>query len=169
MIRAAAKNHDGVAVVVDPATTAPLLAASSRPGGTDGALRRRLAAKAFARTAAYDAAIVDLVRPRDRREVPRAARARRQPQAAAALRREPASARRVLRRPAPRAGGLAAAPQLQGKELSFNNLNDTDAALALVAEFTEPAVAIIKHANPCGVAVGDSWWRPTARRWPATR
>ena len=52
--------------------------------------------------------------------------------------------------------GLAAARQLQGKELSFNNLNDTDAAVALVAELSEPAVAIIKHANPCGVAVGET-------------
>ncbi len=64
--------------------------------------------------------------------------------------------------------GVASAEQIQGKELSYNNLNDTDAAFEAVAEFEPPAVAIIKHANPCGVAVGASpRARPTTRRWPA--
>lgn len=154
MIRAAAKNHDGVAVVVEPADYASLLAELEAKGGTDGALRRRLAAKAFARTAAYDAAIAAWFAREIGDEFPE--------------RVVLAGTRRQLLRygenPHQRAAfyatgtvpsGLAAATQLQGKELSFNNLNDTDAALALVAEFDAPAVAIIKHANPCGVAVGE--------------
>ena len=124
-------------------------------GGTDGALRRTLAAKAFARTAAYDAAIADwlarvtgetfperIVLAGTRRSILRYGENPHQRAAFYATGRVPI--------------GLAAARQLQGKELSFNNLNDTDAAVALVAELSEPAVAIIKHANPCGVAVGDT-------------
>ena len=155
MIRAAAKNYDGVAVVVEPGDYAALLAEFAAKGGTEARLRRRLAAKAFARTAAYDAAIAGWFARETGEEFPERVVLAGTPRAAAALRREPASARRVLRHRRARPTGLAAAPQLQGKELSFNNLNDTDTALALVAEFAEPAVAIIKHANPCGVAVGD--------------
>ena len=155
MIRAAAKNHDGVAVVVDPADYGAITDAMAAAGGTDGALRRTLGAKAFARTAAYDAAIADwlarvtgetfperIVLAGTRRSILRYGENPHQRAAFYATGRVPI--------------GLAAARQLQGKELSFNNLNDTDAAVALVAELSEPAVAIIKHANPCGVAVGDT-------------
>jgi phosphoribosylaminoimidazolecarboxamide formyltransferase/IMP cyclohydrolase len=155
MIRAAAKNHDGVAVLVDPTDYPALLAELEAKGGTEGAYRRRLAAKAFARTAAYDAAIAPWLARETGEEFPECLVL--------------AGARRQLLRygenPHQRAAfyatgdgslGLAGALQLQGKELSFNNLNDTDAALALVAELTAPAVAIVKHANPCGVAVGES-------------
>ena len=66
--------------------------------------------------------------------------------------------------------GVATAEQIQGKELSYNNLNDTDAAYELIAEFDRPAVAVIKHANPCGVAEADDLLpRPGGRRWPAIR
>ena len=153
MIRAAAKNHEGVAVVVDPADYAELLAALEASGGTEDGLRRRLAAKAFARTAAYDAAIAQWLARETGDEFPERlvlAGSRRQ-----LLRYgENPHQRAAFYATGTGATGLAAARQLQGKELSFNNLNDTDAALALVAELAEPAVAIIKHANPCGVAVG---------------
>ena len=153
MIRAAAKNHDGVAVVVEPADYRALLTAVEA-GGTEVALAapaRRQGVRAHRRLRRRDRR---LARARDRRGVPRARDPVRHPPQPPALRREPASARRLLcrRRRAHRASPRAS--QLQGKELSFNNLNDTDAALALVAELAEPAVAIIKHANPCGVAVG---------------
>jgi phosphoribosylaminoimidazolecarboxamide formyltransferase/IMP cyclohydrolase len=150
MIRAAAKNHDAVAVVVDPADHGALLAAVGQ-GGTDLALRRRLAAKAFALTAAYDAAIAGWLARATGEVLPQ--------------RLTVAGRRRQLLRygenPHQRAAfyvtsdegpGVAMARQVQGKEPSYNNLNDADAALELVAEFERPAVAIIKHATPCGVA-----------------
>jgi phosphoribosylaminoimidazolecarboxamide formyltransferase/IMP cyclohydrolase len=155
MIRAAAKNHDGVAVVVDPADYPALLAELEAHDGTEGAFRRRLAAKAFARTAAYDAAIAAWLARGLGEEFPDRvvlAGTRRQ-----LLRYgENPHQRAAFYVTGARPVGLAAADQLQGKELSFNNLNDTDAALALVAELDEPAVAIVKHANPCGVAIGGS-------------
>jgi phosphoribosylaminoimidazolecarboxamide formyltransferase / IMP cyclohydrolase len=160
MIRAAAKNHGFVWVVVDPSDYARVLAAIGGRSGTEQTeVRRQLAAKAFARTAVYDAAIANWFAGEIGDETP----------AYFAL---PGTLRQPLRygenphqkaafyvspsRGAPRPG-VATAAQVQGKELSYNNLNDTDAAYELVAEFDPqagPAVAIIKHANPCGVALG---------------
>ena len=155
MIRSAAKNHAFVTVVVDPEDYGSLIDALGEGGTTSGALRRRLAAKAYTHTAAYDAAISNwfadqagdahperLVVAADRRETLRYGE---NPHQSAAF---------YVNRGAARAG-IATAEQLQGKALSYNNLNDTDAAFELAAEFGEPAVAIIKHANPCGVAIGD--------------
>ena len=158
MIRAAAKNHGYVAVVVDPADYAAVTAAlDANDGATTLELRRRLAAKAFARTAAYDSAISGWFADDPRR--PAAANGGASP---AACRRRCAMARTRTRsaglyRTGDRRPGVATARQLQGKQLSFNNINDTDAAYELVAEFdpaASAAVAIIKHANPCGVATG---------------
>lgn len=158
IIRAAAKNHAGVVVVVDPEDYSRLLDELAAHGGaTSLPFRTHLAAKAFARTAAYDASISEWFAGRLGDVAPDwrafggklASRLRYgenpHQQAAVYLTTE--------RRP-----GVATAEQHQGKELSYNNLNDTDAAFELVAEFpaTAPAVAIIKHANPCGVAVGKS-------------
>ncbi len=157
MIRAAAKNHDDVAVVVEPADYAALLAElSAHNGMTTLALRRRLAAKAYARTAAYDAAIGNWfaaqlgdVAPDYRAFGGRLIEQLRygeNPHQAAAFYRTP-----TLRT------GVASARQAQGKQLSYNNINDTDAAYECVAEFDPKraaACAIIKHANPCGVAEG---------------
>ncbi len=159
MIRAAAKNHDDVAVLVDAADYAALLDELSAHGGmTTLALRRRLAAKAYARTAAYDAAIsnwfareLDEIAPDYRAFGGRLIEKLRygeNPHQAAAFYRSP-----DLR------FGVATARQAQGKQLSYNNINDTDAAYECVAEFDPArtaACAIIKHANPCGVAEGDS-------------
>jgi phosphoribosylaminoimidazolecarboxamide formyltransferase/IMP cyclohydrolase len=159
LIRAAAKNREAVAVVTDPADYPELLAELARDGALPAALRHRLAAAAFAHTAAYDAAIAGWLAGQQGERFPPVlafAGQRRQRlrygenphQQAAFYALPPVGA-------APRPG-VATARQLQGKELSFNNLNDTDAAFELVAEFAEPAVAIIKHANPCGVAVAGS-------------
>ncbi len=156
MIRAAAKNHDAVTVIVDPKDYDAVLADMEQYGGTvSGELRRSLAAKAYARTAHYDAAISAWFAEQTGQEAPdyrafagklgEALRYGENPhQTAAFYRTEDV-------RP-----GVATAHQLQGKALSYNNLNDTDAALELIAEFDPAggaAVAIIKHANPCGVAV----------------
>jgi len=157
MIRSAAKNHAFVTVLVDPADYADVIAdLDAHAGATTPALRRRLAATAYARTAAYDTAIANWF----------------QAQGAAGDEAFPerllvaGSRAQMLRygeNPHQQAAfytggaarpGVATAVQVQGRELSYNNLNDTDAAYELVAEFDPaagPAVAIIKHANPCGV------------------
>ncbi|MGH6990258.1 MAG: bifunctional phosphoribosylaminoimidazolecarboxamide formyltransferase/IMP cyclohydrolase [Stellaceae bacterium] len=157
LIRAAAKNYGDVAVITDPGDYDALLAEiGAQDGGTTLSYRRRLAARAFAATAAYDAAIAQWFAKAEGELFPETL-------ALAATRRQllrygenPHQAAAFYVDGGGSAGGLGAARQLQGKELSYNNLNDTDAAYALAAEFDRPAVAIIKHANPCGVAVaGD--------------
>ncbi|MBJ2119562.1 bifunctional phosphoribosylaminoimidazolecarboxamide formyltransferase/IMP cyclohydrolase [Arthrobacter sp. MSA 4-2] len=162
MVRSAAKNHPSVAVVVDPARYADVVAAAEQ-GGFDLGARRRLAALAFAHTAAYDTAVAtwtaaqfgddtegdtsgNIVWPAyagqalERSEVLRYGENPHQP---AALYADKAAA-----------PGIAQATQLHGKAMSYNNFVDADAALRAAFDFDEPAVAIIKHANPCGVAVG---------------
>ncbi|MFB9148327.1 bifunctional phosphoribosylaminoimidazolecarboxamide formyltransferase/IMP cyclohydrolase [Roseovarius ramblicola] len=157
MIRAAAKNHAFVNVVVDVEDYAPLLAElDSQDGQTRHAFRQRLAQVAYARTAAYDAAVstwmadaIEEPAPRRRAFAGTLAQTLRygeNPHQAAAFYTDGSN------RP-----GVAAARQVQGKELSYNNINDTDAAFELVSEFAPedgPACAIIKHANPCGAARG---------------
>jgi phosphoribosylaminoimidazolecarboxamide formyltransferase/IMP cyclohydrolase len=157
MIRAAAKNHGFVSVVVDVADYAPLLAElDAHDGHTTLAFRQRLAQIAYARTAAYDAAVstwlagaIGDTAPRRRAFAGTLAQTLRygeNPHQAAAFYTDGSE------RP-----GVATARQVQGKELSYNNINDTDAAFELVSEFAPadgPACAIIKHANPCGVARG---------------
>ena len=155
MIRSAAKNHGYVAVCTGPEDMAQVLATLAA-GGTTLALRKRLAARAYARTAAYDTAISTWFAGQLGEGFP----ARKA--IAGALKQtmrygeNPHQAAALYVFPSPRAG-VATARQLQGKELSYNNINDTDAAVELVAEFDPAAgaaVAIIKHANPCGVALG---------------
>jgi phosphoribosylaminoimidazolecarboxamide formyltransferase/IMP cyclohydrolase len=151
MVRSAAKNHDGVGVVVDPADYAAVLAELDA-GGLGLDLRRRLAGKAFQHTAAYDALVAAWFQ-RDEdfpsqlgMALPRAAVLRygENPHQGAAFYVHEGG------------GGLGAATQLHGKELSYNNLLDTDAAWGLAVDFDEPCVAIIKHTNPAGVAVADA-------------
>ncbi len=157
MIRAAAKNHGDVAVVVDAADYESVLAALAASGGTDLALRRRLAQKAFARTAVYDAAISTWMAAAIGEEAPtyRAFGGRLVETLRYGENPHQHAAFYATALPEP---GVATARQLQGKPLSYNNVADTDAALGLVAEFGDgPAVAIIKHANPCGVARGRTF------------
>ena len=157
MIRAAAKNHGFVAVVTDPAEYDALLAEMKAQDGSTGlAYRQRLAQAAYGRTAAYDAAVSAWMAGAVKVEVPKhrvfagklaqGLRYGENPHQKAAFYTD-GSGRQ----------GVATARQWQGKDLSYNNINDTDAAFELVAEFDPsegPAVAIIKHANPCGVARG---------------
>jgi len=157
MIRAAAKNHADVAVVVDVADYQEVLDAIAAQGGTDFALRRRLAAKAYARTAAYDAAISNWFA--DQLSIAAPSYRAFGGQLAEALRygENPHQSAAFYRTPEQRAG-VATARQVQGKQLSYNNINDTDAAYECVAEFDPARTAacvIVKHANPCGVAEGD--------------
>ena len=157
MIRSAAKNHGYVAVCTAPEDVAEVLAALQAEGATSLALRKRLAARAYARTAAYDAAIAAWFAGAVGDTAP--ARKTFTGQLIQTTRYgENAHQRAAFYGfAAPRRIGVATARQLQGKELSYNNFNDTDAAFELVAEFDpaeSAAVAIIKHANPCGVALG---------------
>jgi phosphoribosylaminoimidazolecarboxamide formyltransferase/IMP cyclohydrolase len=165
MLRAAAKNHDFLTVLCDPADYASVADAIDKNGGTELELRQRLAAKTFARTAAYDSAISGWMASSFGEELPEITstagrkiidlRYGENPHQQAALYKTGQD------RP-----GVASAEQIQGKPLSYNNINDTDAAFELVAEFDQPTIAIIKHANPCGVASGDNlgaaWQRALA-------
>src|SRR5215470_1063447 len=157
MIRSAAKNHVDIAVIVEPEDYAALIAElSAHQGMTTHALRRRLAAKAYARTAAYDAAISNWFAGELRDDAPdfRAFGGR----LVEALRygENPHQTAAFYRTPDARAG-VSGSRQVQGKQLSYNNINDTDAAYECVAEFDPARTAacvIVKHANPCGVAEG---------------
>jgi phosphoribosylaminoimidazolecarboxamide formyltransferase/IMP cyclohydrolase len=157
MIRAAAKNHADVAVIVDPEDYAMVVSEmAAHGGGLTLSLRKKLAAKAYARTAAYDAAIANWFADALGEQAPawRSFGGRR----GEPLRygENPHQRGAFYRLPEKRFG-VATARQVQGKQLSYNNLNDTDAAYECVAEFDPArtaACAIVKHANPCGVAEG---------------
>ena len=155
LIRAAAKNHEFVAVVTDPADYDTLLGEIALSGGTSIELRRRLARKAYALTAAYDAAI-SLWFARDQGVIFPETLVGTATLVEQTRYGENPHQRAAFYRTAEPRFGVATARQVQGKELSYNNYADTDAAYELVAEFAEPAVAIIKHANPCGAAIGKS-------------
>jgi len=159
LIRAGAKNHASVTVVVEPADYPLLLAEMEKNrGATTPELRKSLAAKAFARTAAYDAAISSWFAETLGERMPKMKVIAGTVVEALRYGENPHQ-RAAFYRTAERRFGVATAAQVQGKELSYNNLNDTDAAYELVAEFdpqASAAVAIIKHANPCGVALGDT-------------
>ena len=156
MIRAAAKNHAFVNVVTDPEDYAALLAQlDENDGATSYAFRQQLALTAYARTAAYDAAVSNWMAGALGQETPR------RRAFAGTLKQtlrygENSHQKAAFYIDGSGREGVATAQQHQGKELSYNNINDTDAAFELVAEFgtDTPACAIIKHANPCGVAVG---------------
>jgi len=161
LIRAAAKNHDFVTVLTDAAQYAEVVAQLDSQGGTTLALRRTLAGAAYARTSAYDSAIATWFAGQNGEPFPQRLTVS-------------ATLRQTLRygeNPHQSAAfyvngdrpGVATARQVQGKELSYNNLNDTDAAFEAVAEFDAPTVVIVKHANPCGVATAAS----VAEAWDA--
>ena len=157
MIRSAAKNHAHVAVLTEPGDyTAVIEALAGQNGATGGALRRRLAAKAYARTGSYDAAIAAWFAAQQGEVFPDRLLVTAAKQSELRYGENPHQDAAFYTTGSARPG-VATARQLQGKALSYNNLNDTDAAFELVAEFDarETVVAIIKHANPCGVAVGD--------------
>ncbi len=153
MIRAGAKNWQHCAVVTGPEDYATILA--SLPGGLDDPARKALAAKAYARTARYDAAISGWYAESLGEKTPTSAAF------AGTLRQtlrygENPHQTAAFYVTGDKRPGVASATQLQGKELSYNNINDTDAAYEAVAEFDDPAIVIVKHANPCGVATGPS-------------
>ena len=155
MVRAAAKNHPSVAVVVTPARYDEVLAAL-RAGGTTLAQRKRLAGEAFAHTASYDIDVASWFAssyaPADAETFPQFLAAAWQRADVLRYGENPHQPAALYR--APYVNGLAQAEQLHGKQMSYNNYLDTDAARRAAYDFAEPCVAIIKHANPCGIAVG---------------
>jgi len=169
MLRAAAKNHESVAAVVDPADYTPLLEELQASGGaTSLATRARFAAKVFAHTARYDAMVAGYLTARGREagerfpatlplafEKVQDLRYGENPHQHAAFYRDPTF----------RGAGVTAARILQGKELSFNNIVDADTAIECVRQFDVPACVIVKHANPCGVALGVDLLEAYERAW----
>jgi phosphoribosylaminoimidazolecarboxamide formyltransferase/IMP cyclohydrolase len=158
MIRSAAKNHGYVAVCTEIADLQEVLADMAADGATGLALRKTLAARAYARTAAYDAAISAWFAQALGDDAPKRRAFAGELVQTMRYGENPHQSAAFYRFANPRTG-VATARQHQGKELSYNNINDTDAAFELIAEFDPkagPACAIIKHANPCGVATGKT-------------
>jgi phosphoribosylaminoimidazolecarboxamide formyltransferase/IMP cyclohydrolase len=158
MLRSAAKNHSGVAVVVDPADYARVLGEIRSGGAVSDATRFDLAKKVFAHTSAYDGAIANylssLDAQRKRGEYPDTLSLQFRKVEDLRYGENPHQSAAFYRDDRPVPGGLAGYRQVQGKELSYNNIADADAAWECVKSFAEPACVIVKHANPCGVAVG---------------
>ena len=160
MLRAAAKNHAGVAVVVDPADYAPLVDELRAKGAVSAARRFDLARKAFAHTAAYDGAVAGYLSSLDghgrRREYPEVLTLQLAKAQDLRYGENPHQSAAFYRDERAPAGSLAQYRQVQGKDLSYNNLADADAAWECVKSFSEASCVIVKHANPCGVASASS-------------
>jgi len=160
MLRAAAKNYGGVAAVVDPADYAQVLEEIRATGGVAQATRFALARKVFAHTAGYDGAIANHLFSLDaenrRRPYPDVLNLQFVKRQEMRYGENPHQSAAFYRDQNPVVGGIAAFSVLQGKELSYNNVADSDAAWECVKSFSEPACVIVKHANPCGVAVAGN-------------
>ncbi len=157
MLRSAAKNHADVTVLVDPDDYDRVLAELEAAGETSIDTRAWLAAKAFAHTALYDARIADWLRSRDGSEAalfPEQLALCYERQIELRYGENPHQRAAFYRRPGARGASVGTARLLQGRELSYNNIADADTAIECVRQFVEPACVIVKHANPCGVALG---------------
>ncbi|MFC3883472.1 bifunctional phosphoribosylaminoimidazolecarboxamide formyltransferase/IMP cyclohydrolase [Bacillus songklensis] len=155
MLRSAAKNHAFVTVVVD-AEDYPVILNEMKNGGVTLETKRRLAAKVFRHTAAYDALISDYLTKQTGEEWPDQYTVTFEKAQDLRYGENPHQRAAFYRLPLAKSGTLATAEQLHGKELSYNNINDADAALQLIKEFDQPAVVAVKHTNPCGVGNGQT-------------
>jgi len=154
MVRAAAKNYADVAIVVDPADYPTIIEELKTNGSIQAETRQKLAAKAFRHTAAYDAMIAEYLTNLTGEEYPETLTVTYTKKQSLRYGENPHQSASFYAKPLGAAFSIAQAKQLHGKELSYNNINDANAAINLVREFQEPAVAAIKHMNPCGVGVG---------------
>ncbi|OPA73426.1 bifunctional phosphoribosylaminoimidazolecarboxamide formyltransferase/IMP cyclohydrolase [Paenibacillus selenitireducens] len=154
MLRSAAKNHAFVTVVVDAGDYANVLEEVRAGGDTTLETRKRLAAKVFRHTASYDALISDYLSKQLGEPLPETYTVTYEKVQDLRYGENPHQTAAFYRKPLAGAGNITTAEQLHGKELSYNNINDANAALAIVKEFDEPAVVAIKHMNPCGVGIG---------------
>jgi phosphoribosylaminoimidazolecarboxamide formyltransferase / IMP cyclohydrolase len=155
MVRAAAKNHAFVTIVTDPADYETVLEEMAANDGVSGETRKKLAGKAYALTAAYDSAVTNWFNGQTETTSPTHISFAGKLKQTLRYGENPHQNASLYITDGDNRVGAAHSTQIQGKELSYNNINDTNAAFELVAEFSEPAIAIIKHANPCGVASGN--------------
>lgn len=154
MVRAAAKNYADVAIVVDPADYPMVIEELKTTGSIQAKTRQQLAAKAFRHTAAYDAMIAEYLTGLAGEEYPETLTVTYTKKQSLRYGENPHQSAAFYAKPLGAAFSIAKAAQLHGKELSYNNINDANAAINLIREFQEPAAAAIKHMNPCGVGVG---------------
>ncbi|MED4226701.1 bifunctional phosphoribosylaminoimidazolecarboxamide formyltransferase/IMP cyclohydrolase [Neobacillus cucumis] len=156
MLRASAKNHQYLTVVVDPADYGTVIEELKAQGTTTFETRRKLAAKVFRHTAAYDALIAEYMTNLAQEETPETLTVTYDLKQSLRYGENPHQQAAFYRKPLGSTFSIANAVQLHGKELSYNNINDADAALQIVKEFTEPAAVAVKHMNPCGVGTGEN-------------
>ncbi|MEH7502969.1 bifunctional phosphoribosylaminoimidazolecarboxamide formyltransferase/IMP cyclohydrolase [Neobacillus drentensis] len=155
MLRSAAKNHAYVTVVVD-ALDYPIVLNEMKNGGVTIETKRRLSAKVFRHTAAYDALISEYLTKQAGEEWPEQYTVTFEKAQDLRYGENPHQKAAFYRKPLAKSGTLSTAEQLHGKELSYNNINDANAALSIVKEFDQPAVVAVKHTNPCGVGIGNT-------------
>lgn len=156
MLRASAKNHEYITVVVDPEDYATVIEEFRNNGKTEAATRRRLAAKVYRHTASYDAMIAEYMTNLAGEENPEKLTVTYELKQTLRYGENPHQKASFYRKPLGSVFSIANAEQLHGKELSYNNINDADAALQIVKEFDEPAAVAVKHMNPCGVGSGSN-------------
>ncbi|WP_020619100.1 bifunctional phosphoribosylaminoimidazolecarboxamide formyltransferase/IMP cyclohydrolase [Paenibacillus daejeonensis] len=156
MLRSAAKNHAFVTVVVDAADYSNVLEEVRGDGDTTLETRKALAAKVFRHTGAYDALISDYLTTQTGQVLPERMTVTYEKVQDLRYGENPHQAAAFYRKPLAPEGNITTAKQLHGKELSYNNINDANAALSIVKEFEEPAVVAVKHMNPCGVGIGEN-------------
>ncbi|MEI7027982.1 bifunctional phosphoribosylaminoimidazolecarboxamide formyltransferase/IMP cyclohydrolase [Paenibacillus sp. y28] len=156
MLRSAAKNHAFVTVIVDAADYAGVLEEIRAEGDTTFETRKRLTAKVFRHTASYDSLIADYMSKQVGDIYPEKLTVTYEKIQELRYGENPHQNAAVYRKPLAAAGNITTAEQLHGKELSYNNINDANAALQIVKEFSEPAVVAVKHMNPCGVGIGST-------------
>ena len=167
MLRASAKNHQYVSVVVDPADYPIVIAELQQSGVVKQETRRRLAAKVFRHTAAYDALIAEYMTELTGEETPEKVTVTYELKQSLRYGENPHQQAAFYRKPLGSGFSIANALQIQGKELSYNNINDANAALQLIKEFTEPAAVAVKHMNPCGVGTGESVFAAFSKAYEA--
>jgi phosphoribosylaminoimidazolecarboxamide formyltransferase / IMP cyclohydrolase len=167
MLRSAAKNHAYVTVVVDPADYEAVARELEEAGSVREETRRSLAAKTFRHTAAYDALIAEYLTAEVEEEHPESLTITYEKKQDLRYGENPHQKAAFYAKPLSGSLSMADAEQLHGKELSYNNINDADAALSIVKEFTEPAVVAVKHMNPCGVGTGATVFEAFSRAFEA--
>lgn len=156
MLRASAKNHQYLTVVVDPSDYETVITELKAEGKTQLETRRKLAAKVFRHTAAYDALIAEYMTDLAQEETPETLTVTYELKQSLRYGENPHQKAAFYKKPLGSTFSIANAEQLHGKELSYNNINDADAALQIVKEFTEPAAVAVKHMNPCGIGTGTN-------------
>lgn len=156
MLRASAKNHEYVTVVVDPVDYEIVLTQLKDNGEVDKETKRKLAAKVFRHTASYDAMIAEYMTELVNEKTPEKLTVTFDLKQSLRYGENPHQTAAFYKKPLGSKSSIASAKQLHGKELSYNNINDADAALQIVKEFAEPAAVAVKHMNPCGVGTGET-------------